>query len=176
MEDYASLFPFLFGEGFGGGAGMPPPAPATMPPNPYGPPGSVMPEGLIGPPEMQGPQPPGLAGAPYQPPGSTSASVGGNMANAPMSLAPPNPGSMAAVPTSAALGQSRVADPNKVARAIQMASRGVQAAAPPAPQKVSTPHAPVLSKVGASDLINTLSSLGIGPQQAVGLMFGRRLG
>jgi hypothetical protein len=164
-----TLFPFLFGEGFGGGAGAPPPAPAPFPPNPFTGPGFSNPGAMDA----------ALAGAPYQPPGAVAGSVGGNVANAPgppMSLAPPNPGSMATVPGSTpppGLAQAQAAGGN-LGNALQNAMRGVQAAQPPAPQKVATPHAPQLGKVPPSELINMLSSLGIGPQQAVGLGFGRR--
>jgi hypothetical protein len=158
-----TLFPFLFGEGFGGGAGAPPPSPAPFPPNPFTGPGFSNPGAMDA----------ALAGAPYQPPAAVAGSVGGNVANAPgppLDLSPPNPGSLAPVPT--AMGAQ--AKPPGIQGSLQDAMRGVQAAQPPAPQKVATPHAPQLGKVPPSELINMLSSLGIGPQQAVGLGFGRR--
>jgi hypothetical protein len=163
-----SLFPFLFGEGFGGAAGMPPPAPAPLPPNPFAGPGFSNPGAMDA----------ALAGAPYQPPDQVAGSVGGNVANAPgppMSLAPPNPGSMATVPGGSpppGLAQAQASGGN-LGNALQSAMRGMQAITPQA-VKPTTPHAPPIAKVPPSELINTLSSLGIGPTQAIGLGFGRR--
>lgn len=56
--------------------------------------------------------------------------------------------------------------------------RGVQAPSAPTPQKVSTPNAPTPVKMGQnSALIDLLSSLGIGPQQALpGLKLPSTLG
>ena len=158
-----SLFPFLFG----GLGGLPDPAtyaPAPYPSNPFESPGFSNPGAMDA----------AIAGAPYQAPATVAGSVGGNVANAPpgepMNLAPPNPGSMGAVPGGVGGARAQAANP---ASMLQQSLRGVQAMQPPAPQKVATPHAPQLARVQPSQLINTLASLGIGPAQAVGLGLGR---
>ena len=78
-----------------------------------------------------------------------------------------------------------IADPNASrpgavagSDALLKSLRGVTAPAAPTPQKVSTPHAPTPVKLGQnSALIDLLSSLGIGPQQALpGLKLPSTLG
>lgn len=102
----------------------------------------------------------------YQAPGTAAGIQGGNAAAAPLSLAPPNPGSMAGV------SGGGIARPNP-ASALQNAARGVQMMQPPAPQKVATPHAPPIKAMDPGQLVQMFTALGVSPQDLMRMRLAR---
>jgi hypothetical protein len=126
-------------------------ASAFMPPGgglPGLPPGGGSPPGLPsgGPPPMVPPGPP----------------VG-----PPLSLAPPNPGAGVGAPP-------RPPGPGVTPGSLQQMLQGVKAMAPPQAQTIHTPPPPRPQPVQQAQIINLLSSLGIGPQHAMGMGLFRR--
>jgi len=199
-----TLFPFLqqlLAGGSGGGAGpaMPPdaiPSPEMAQPLP---PPQARPTPMA--PSLGDLLGAGGAGAAYQPPGQTAASMGGNAAAIPVpppkppgaqegtygpeqapgsplasgsggTIPLPTPRPAAAGPGAPAAGPPRAAA--SLPGALQQALQGVRAMQPPAPQTVRTPAAPHIQPVGQAQIINLLSSLGIGPSQAAGMGLFRR--
>lgn len=124
-------------------------------------------------------QTPTLGGG-YMTPDQVAGSVGGNVAAAPPVpvTTTPQPGAGAAVP-----GQGGFAPPVPPAAALANAQGGLGSlgsilqgvkAMTPARQDVKTPAAPHIAAVPAQRAIDLLTSLGIGPQQAVGMGLLRR--
>lgn len=125
-------------------------------------------------------QVPTLGGG-YMTPDQVAGSVGGNVAAAPPVpiTTTPQPGAGATVP-----GQESFAPAPSPAAATAQAQggglgslgsilQGVKAMTP-ARQDVKTPAAPHIAAVPAQRAIDLLTSLGIGPQQAVGMGLFRR--
>jgi hypothetical protein len=130
-------------------------APAPLPPNPYAAPGGT-----------------GAGVAAREYPSLGQSLTGNTGGGAPVPLPQPRP--EAAGPGGqvqrTALGAP---GPGGLQQGLAGALRGVQTMQPPAAQTVRTPPPPALRPIEAGQLINTLASLGIKPQDLPRLGIGR---
>lgn len=124
-------------------------------------------------------QPPILGGG-YVPPDQVAGSVGGNVAAAPPITTTPQPGAGNVVPGQGSFAPPTPTPPVGAAQAqggglgsLGSILQGVKAMTP-ARQDVKTPTAPHPAAVPAQRAIDLLTSLGIGPREAVGMGLFRR--